>query len=279
MDYLVAIVLGFVEGATEFIPVSSSGHLIVARELLGVNTASGLTFDAVLQFAASLAVVVYFWKDIKNVITTFYNIVSGRQVEDSQKILFWSMVIGTLPVVFFGLLLENQMATAFRNTTLVAFSLILGSLLLAFAQFVSRTVYQNTDKFSPDTNLLSKKLTILRGVSISFFQVLALFPGVSRSGATISGGLLTGLSKDDAVRFSFLLSLPVILGSGLKKLFEVRGDMLHTGFGLEIFLGSVTAFVVGLISIGFLLKYLKNHNLNVFIWYRVVLAILILILI
>ena len=278
MGPLLAIILGFIEGATEFIPVSSTGHLIVVRQLLGINEASGLAFDAVLQLATTLAIVVYFWKDILGLAQTFFGLILKRNIDGRDKILFWGIVIGTIPAVIFGLLLENQMATAFRNVNLVAVTLILGSALIAFAQYVSKSVYRNGTVWSPSGSSISKELSIARGVAIGFFQSLALLPGVSRSGATISGGLLMGLSKDDAVRFSFLLSIPILIGSGLKKFLEIRHEVFTTGYGVSLLLGSVTAFVVGLLSIRFLIKYLKTNNLNVFIWYRIALAFLILII-
>lgn len=258
MTHLVAIILGFVEGATEFIPVSSSGHLIIARQLLGTNDIGGLTFDAVLQLATSCALLVYFWKDIWRLVCTGWDFVCRKDVEQKEKTLLYAIVFGTIPAVIFGLLLEKQMESIFRNVQLVAITLVLGSILMWFAQ-----------KFSKQ----NKVLTLGRGVVVGFFQCLALVPGISRSGATISGGLLSGLSQEEAVRFSFLLSLPILFGSGLKKLFEVRHDLFTTGFGSSLLLGSAVAFITGLIAINFLIKYLKTHNLNIFIWYRIGLTI------
>lgn len=261
MSYLVAIVLGFVEGATEFIPVSSSGHLIIVRQLLGENNLGGLAFDAVLQLSASCALLVYFWSDVKSVLSTFFKLLSRQEVLPQDRTMFWSVALGTIPAILFGLLLENYMDSVFRNVLLVALTLVLGSVLFWFAE-----------KFSKQ----NKELSLGRGIMVGFFQCLALVPGISRSGATISGGLLSGLAKDQAVRFSFVLSLPILFGAGLKKLFEVRHDLLSDGYGLSLLLGSVVAFTVGLMSINFLIKYLKNHSLSLFIWYRVILATILL---
>jgi len=248
MTYFVAIILGFVEGATEFIPISSSGHLIIFRQILGVNSFGGLAFDAMLQLSASLAILVYFWEDVLHLIQDTWKIITKQNLEQQNKILLYTILIGTIPAIVFGLLFEQWMETVFRNIELVALTLVLGSILFWYAEKVAKQ---------------DKLLSLGRGVIVGFFQCLALVPGVSRSGATISGGLIVGLSKDEAVRFSFLLSLPILLGAGLKKVFN---------FGLPLFLGSVTAFITGLIAINFLIKYLKNHNLNIFIWYRVILA-------
>jgi len=257
MTYFVAIILGFVEGATEFIPISSSGHLIIFRQILGVNSFGGLAFDAMLQLSASLAILVYFWEDVLHLIQDTWKIITKQNLEQQNKILLYTILIGTIPAIVFGLLFEQWMETVFRNIELVALTLVLGSILFWYAEKVAKQ---------------DKLLSLGRGVIVGFFQCLALVPGVSRSGATISGGLIVGLSKDEAVRFSFLLSLPILLGAGLKKVFEVRAELFSANFGLPLFLGSVTAFITGLIAINFLIKYLKNHNLNIFIWYRVILA-------
>ncbi len=262
MSHLVAIILGFVEGATEFIPVSSTGHLIIVRQIFGENNLGGLAFDAILQMATTFSLIAYFWKDIFGLIVTFLNLISKRSLYQSERTKLYAIVLGTIPAVIFGILLETYMDTVFRNVQLVAITLILGSILFWFAE-----------KFGKGDKILS----IGRGVMIGFFQCLALIPGISRSGATISGGLLLGLEKDEAVRFSFLLSIPVLLGAGLKKLFEVRSEIFTTDFGSALLLGSIVAFVVGLLSINFLVKYLRNHSLKVFIWYRIALAFIILI--
>lgn len=260
MTYLVATILGFVQGATEFIPISSSGHLIIFRELLGQNNEMGLAFDAVLQLATSFAVLVYFWGDVSGLVKSFFKFFTGSEVGQEDRTLLLSILIGTIPAVIFGLLLEEKMETIFRNTGLVSLALIFGSLLIYFAQKIS---------------IRGRTLSLKRGFIIGLFQCLALVPGISRSGATISGGLINGLSRETAVKFSFLLSLPILFGTGFKKLFDIK-DSLGSEFGLELLLGSMTAFIVGLFAINFLVKYLKNNNLNIFIWYRVVLALIIL---
>ncbi len=263
MTYLEAIVLGFIEGATEFIPVSSSGHLIVVRELLGMEAGGGLAFDAVLQLSASLALLVYFYADILRILRTAWDFVTRKAVAEVDKTLLFGIGLGTIPAVIAGLFLEESMETIFRNVDLVAVMLILGSGLFWISQKVGK---QN------------RELTLTRAISIGFFQCLALVPGVSRSGATISGGLLAGLSRTEAVRFSFLLSIPVIFGAGLKKFFEVRNEIFAVDTGMLFLVGSLVAFVTSLVAIGFLIRYLKNHDLNLFIWYRIGLAIAILVL-
>jgi len=271
MTAFVAIILGFIEGATEFIPVSSSGHLIIVRSILGQNHPGGLAFDAVLQLAASCALLVYFWKDILRLVQTAWGVVTKQNVLQKERTLLYAILLGTIPAVVFGLLLESQMETVFRNTKLVALTLILGSILMYVAQWYSQKVLK-----IPIGSVGNRAVSISRGVMIGFFQCIALVPGISRSGATISGGLFAGLSQEEATRFSFLLSLPVLFGAGLKKLVDVRHELFLPGFGTPLLFGSITAFIVGLVSINFLLKYLKTHNLNIFIMYRVVVAIVLL---
>lgn len=263
MSHLVAIILGFIEGATEFIPISSTGHLIIARQILGENNIGGLAFDAVLQLAASCALLVYFRRDIWHLIHVAWDFILRKSVEEKDKTLLYAIIIGTIPAIIFGLFLEKEMETIFRNVHLVAVTLILGSILFWYAQRIGKQ---------------DKTLSLGRGIVVGFFQCLALVPGISRSGATISGGLISGLTQEEAVRFGFLLSLPILFGAGLKKLFEVRYELLSTDLGMSLLLGSVTAFVTGLIAINFLIKYLKNHNLNLFIYYRIGLSLAIFLL-
>jgi undecaprenyl-diphosphatase len=256
-----SIILGIVQGLTEFLPISSSGHLIIARDILGWSGTNDLSFDAVLQLATALALVVYFWKDIFKLIKTFFALILRKTVEHKDTVLIFAIIIGTIPALVLGLLLEKYMETIFRSAGLVALVLIIGSIVMYFAE---RFAQKNKD------------LNIRKGFWIGCFQCLALVPGFSRSGATISGGLFLGLNREDAARFSFLLSIPIILGSGLKKLL----DLFQSGFvldsGISLLVASVTAFIVGILAIGFLMKYLKKHSLNIFIWYRVILAILVL---
>lgn len=263
MTYFQGLILGLVQGLTEFIPVSSSGHLILARQFLSGAGAGDLSVDAVLQLATVLAVLVYFWKDLWSLFLSFVKLITRRGIQEKERILLSSIVIGTIPAVIFGLLLETKMETIFRNAHLVAYALIAGSLLIYAAE---KYAQKNTT------------LTTKKGIIIGFFQCLALVPGVSRSGSTISGGLFQGLTREDATRFSFLLSFPIIFGSGMKKLLGLmKTGALHS-LGLPLLLSFVVAFIVGFIAIHYLLKYLRTHSLNVFVVYRVLLAILIIVI-
>ncbi len=266
MEIVNSVILGIIQGVTEFIPVSSSGHLILARDLLGMNVDYSLAFDSVLQLATTFAVIAYFRNDIFILVKNFFKFISGKFVEAKELILLKSIIIGTIPAVAFGLVLEDLMDSVFRNSFLVAMSLIVGGLIMFFAE-----------KFSKRFENKNLDLNVSRGVKIGFFQVLALVPGFSRSGMTISGGLFVGLKREEATRFAFLLAFPVLLGAGMKKLLDLGSTGLLDSLGIELFAGSLASFIVGIIAIHFLVTFLKKNTLNAFVIYRFVLAILVLI--
>jgi undecaprenyl-diphosphatase len=259
-----SLILGAVEGLTEFLPVSSSGHLILARELLHINTGSGLAFDAILQLGTILAAFVYFRTDIRKLIATFWNIVSRHPARSSpeDRNLLIGIILGTIPALALGLFLKHAMETVFRSAGIVALTLIAGSVLFVIAERYAKQTHA-----SP---------TVKDAWWVGVFQTLALVPGVSRSGATISGGLLLGLTRETAVRFSFLLSLPIIAGSGL---LELAGVLKQGGTDfnlLNLALGFCVSFILGYICIRWLMVYLKRHTLMAFVWYRCALAAVVL---
>lgn len=262
LTILQSVALGAVEGLTEFLPISSSGHLILARELLHANTENGLAFDAIIQLGTILAVVVVFREDILRLIASSWKIVTGRlrDVRAEDRTLLFGIVLGTIPALAFGLLLEKKMDTAFRNAFLVACMLVAGSLLMWFAEKRA-----TRDALRPTPSLTQSWW-------IGWFQTLALVPGVSRSGATISGGLLLGLNREAATRFSFLLSLPVITGGGLLKTYDVVKHGADDFTIPALAAGFATSFAVGYLCIRWLLRYLKTHSLLPFVWYRLGLA-------
>lgn len=264
MEIVNSVILGIIQGATEFIPVSSSGHLILARDFLNMEVDYSLAFDAVLQLATTLAVLVYFRKDIFGLVKSFLKFISGKFIEVKELILMKAVIFGTIPAVLIGFILEDTMDTIFRNSFLVAMSLIVGGLIMFFAERFAKKIEQKND------------LSVSRGVGIGFFQALALIPGFSRSGMTISGGLFFGLKREDATRFAFVLAFPVLLGAGLKKLLDLGSAGLLDSVGVELFAGSLASFLVGILAIHFLVTFLKRHTLNAFVVYRFVLAIIVL---
>ncbi len=259
-DIFSGIILGAVQGLTEFLPVSSSGHLIIVREIFGFDTTLGLSFDILLHFATSLAVLIYFRNDFIRLFKTalaFFRPHTRKHIEQKDKYLLYALVLGTIPAVVVGLLFENYIEATFRSVELISTTLIIGAVIFYFAEKYARK---------------TKALTPKKGFVIGLFQALALIPGMSRSGMTISGGLFLGLTREEAARFGFLLAFPVIFGIGIKKILEFTQDGTLFILGIPALVGALTAFAVGLLVIHYLLKYLKNHTLMVFIVYRVVLA-------
>jgi undecaprenyl-diphosphatase len=264
MTILDAVVLGIVQGVAEFLPISSTGHLILVREVLGIQVPEGLAVDATLQLATALAVILYFLHDLLSVARGAWGTLRGRIMVQTDKILLYALVLGTIPAIVGGLFLEETMETVFRSAHLVAWVLIAGSVLFLGAEYVARKETQE------------QQLSVKKGVLIGLFQTLALIPGMSRSGATIAGGMFLGLSRATAARFSFLLSVPIILGSGGKKLLDLSTSGILESEWVMIAVATFVAFFSGIASIHFLLKFLKTHSLVPFVIYRVALAILVL---
>lgn len=259
MGIFEAISLGVVQGLTEFLPVSSTGHLILARELFATSDQFALAFDAVLHLATAAAVVLYFWKDILILVNTALRKLSRLPVNDSDLKLLYAILIGTIPAVILGLTLESTMETYFRNPLLVAGVLVAGSILFAYAEWCYMHQYEDN------------KIDARKGFKIGLFQALALIPGMSRSGATIAGGMILGLTREEAARFAFLLAVPVILGAGTKKLLELIVSDGAVAWG-AVGVGALTAFVTGLLAIHFMLSFVRKYSLWPFIWYRIILA-------
>jgi undecaprenyl-diphosphatase len=259
MDIISGILLGFVQGITEFIPVSSTGHLILAHAVLGVESTTSLAFDAVLQLATGLAVVVYFFDELYVLVQTVMRKLGRLPVNEKDLLVVKALAVGTIPAVVLGLLLESYMESLFRNPVLVAAVLILGSFFFMYAEYV----YEN--------NFHTGEIDVASGFKIGLFQTLALIPGMSRSGATIAGAMVLGFNRSDAARFSFLLALPVILGGGLKKLLELVSS--HTAVDwVPLGIGALVSFAVGLLAIHFMITFVRKHTLWPFIWYRITLA-------
>ncbi len=260
-----SILLGFVQGITEFLPISSSGHLILARDIFGISQTGSLAFDAILQLATACTVVLYFRNDICDLVKNLFK----KQKDPEKTKLTYYLIIGTIPAVILGLMIQEYMETIFRSTFLVAMTLIAGALVMFAAdKILQKRIKENTQT----QNMLIKSL------GVGLFQCLALVPGMSRSGMTISGGYILGLKKEVAIRFSFLLSIPIIVGSGLVKALDIIKDPSIIGGEVSILLfGAISAFVFGWFAIDFLLKFLKTNSFKGFVVYRIVLAVLLLI--
>jgi len=258
MEILSAGILGAVQGLTEFIPISSTGHLILVREFLGISETYGLAFDATLHLATALAVALYFWRDIWGIVARLWKWCMGSADTGAQTLLF-SLILGTIPGALAGYFLEDTISLHLRGVMPVAIGLVLGSILFALAE-----------KYARDGMLTARK-----GFVAGIFQALALLPGMSRSGSTISGSLLLGITREEAVRFSFLLSFPILFGAGIKKLLDLSNVGAVASLELQLIVGGIVAFIVGLLAIHFMVNFLKKHSLMPFVWYRILLALFI----
>ncbi len=263
MEIFYAIFLGFLQGATEFLPVSSSGHLLLAEHFFGVEEA-GLTFDVVLHLATLSAILAYFRRDLANLLLAFFGSY-GPERGPQERRLAWYICYATVPAVAAGLLLGHIIETTLRSPLLVAFTLSGAGLLLWWAE--KRGLRQRS--FS--------SLGFWDAMLIGCAQALALVPGVSRSGATITAALFLGLNRVAAARFSFLLSAPVIFGAASYKLIKLfSGPGLESGQYLFYAAGFLASAISGYAFIALLMRFVQTHSLAVFAYYRFFLTALVL---
>lgn len=266
MSWLQVIVLSIVQGLTEFLPVSSSGHLRIVSELFWGDDA-GASFTAVIQLGTELAVLVYFAKDIWRILTAWFAGLFDKAKRGFDYRMGWMVIAGTIPVGIAGLLLKDLIRENFRNLWITATVLILFSLVFILAE--------RRGKKSRGFEELTMKDAVLMGL----WQCLALIPGVSRSGGTISGGLFLNLDREVATRFSFLLAIPAVLASGLFSLPDAFDPQAgQAASGMQLLVGSGIGFVVGYISIAWLLKFVSNHSFAWFAAYRIPLGVIVMIL-
>lgn len=254
MSALQALLLGLLQGATEFIPISSSGHLVLVPWLLGWQE-PGLAFDAVVHWGTLLAVVGYFWRDLALLAQAWLQGWRTRSWPDPQGRLAWLILLGTLPAVALGLLLEEWFEALFSAPTMVAGFLLVTGLLLVVSERLGRRERGEGE------------LGWLDALLIGLGQAMAIAPGISRSGATMAAGLLRGLRREAAARFSFLLALPVILGAGVLQLAKLAASEQGRGEWPTLALGFITAAASGYLCIRFLLGYLRHHSLYPFALY------------
>ena len=278
MTLIQAILLGIVQGLTEFIPISSTAHLVLASRVLGLSlNPEQLTASiAVIQLGTLIAVLIYFAGDIWNISIAFARdhlklLTGGKNDGPGPRLsheawLGWLVVIGSLPVAIVGLLFKKQIEGTFtKNLWVIATMMVVIALLLAIAEAVGKRQRQMQD------------LTIKDALIVGFAQCLALIPGSSRSGSTIMGGLFAGEARDTAARFSFLLSIPAIAASGLLEMKEAVHRLPH-GSLVPLAVGTIISGIVGYLSIWFLLRFLRTHTTGVFIGYRLIVGGAILIL-
>lgn len=264
MNWFEAALLGLVQGLTEFLPISSSAHLRILGQFLPNAEDPGAAFTAITQLGTETAVLVYFWHDIVRIVKAWAGSLRGKvSRQDPDARMGWLVILGSLPIIVLGLLFQDQIESVLRSMWIVATMLIVFGLLLAVADSVG--------KQERDLSCLTYKHGILYG----FAQAMALIPGVSRSGGTITAGLLMGYTREAAARYSFLLAIPAVFGSGFYQLYKVVSKEGITGpYGLpETALATAIAFVVGYIIIGWFLKFVSTRSYRLFVWYRIFLGL------
>ena len=269
MDAYQAIVLGIVQGLTEFLPVSSSGHLIVVPALLGWHDPfiDSLAFSVMLHMATLLALLVYFREDWLRLIPAGLAAIRDRSLRgDPDRRLAWLLVVATIPAVIAGVVLNDPIENAFREARLVAVTLVIGAAILFLADRLgSRTRQMDSISFP-------------LALGIGAAQALALVPGVSRSGISISAGLFAGLDRESAARFAFLMATPITAGAGLWELRKVLTGEAGVDIPIvPLLAGMLAALIAGLLAIAVLLRYLRTHGLGVFVVYRLALAAVVLV--
>jgi undecaprenyl-diphosphatase len=256
-----AVVLGIVEGLTEFLPVSSTGHLTITERVLNlpIDDASVTGFTAVIQVGAILAAIIYFFRDIVRIVKGFVLGLFSPRHRGFDYRFGWYIIVGSLPIAIVGVVAKDAITGPLRSLWVVASALILWSAVMVYAERVGRQTRGEHD------------LNMADAVIIGVMQSAALFPGVSRSGATISFGLLRDLDRVTATRLSFFLGIPALLGGGA---FELKDAVSGPSVGVPALLvGTVVSFVVGYASIAWLLRFVARHSIVTFVWYRVALGV------
>ena len=263
-----AIILGVIEGITEFLPISSTGHLTIAEKMLGysISDSSITAFTAIIQSGAVLATVVYFWKDISRVLMAWVRgLFVNKYRKNSDYKYGWAIIIGSIPIAIVGILFKDEIETVLRSLWFVAIALILWSLVMWWA-----------DKKAKQ-NLHEEDITWRDTLAVGIAQCLALIPGVSRSGATMSAGLLRNFDRVAVTKLSFFLSIPSLSAAGILQIISK-----HSAIGASVgwtatIIATLISFVVAYISVAWLLKFVAKHDYSVFIWYRVIVGVLLLI--
>ncbi len=269
MSWFEAIVLGLVQGLTEFLPISSSAHLRLVGSAFGWGD-PGAAFTAITQIGTEAAVLLYFRRDIGRIVTAWCaSLVRPQRRGDPDARMGWLIIVGSIPIVVLGVLFQDRIETTFRDLRIVAIALVAFSLILFWADRVGAKKRELGD------------LTVGHGITFGFAQAMALIPGVSRSGGTITAGLFLGYSRAAAARYSFLLAIPAVLGSGFFQAYEsltgdVAGEQISWG---PTILATVLAFGVGLSVIAWLLRYLDRGSFTPFVVYRILLGLLVLALV
>ena len=257
---LEAIILGLVQGLTEFLPISSSAHLRILGEFLPNAQDPGAAFTAITQIGTEAAVVVFFWRDIVRIVSHWFGSLFGRVPRhDPDARMGWLIIIGSIPIVVLGILFQDQIETVFRSLWIVATMLVVFGIILGLADWAGAK-RRKLDQ-----------ITVPHGILFGFAQALALVPGVSRSGGTITMGLFLGYERAAAARYAFLLAIPAVFGSGFYQLFKSWGEPAVYG-PIETAAATLVAFVVAILVIAFFMQWISRHSFLPFVIYRILLG-------
>ena len=272
MTIVQAIILGIVQGLTEFLPISSSGHLLIVPWLFNWhflldNPDLNKTFDVALHMGTFVAVVIYFWREIGRLLSAWVRSMSRRSLADPEARLAWLIIVSTIPAAFLGVAFEGFIEERLGKPWIIAIMMIVFALVMYAVDHVARL----------DRDL--EALTWSDAVLIGIAQAFALCPGVSRSGITMVTGLALRLDRESAARYSFLLSIPVIGGAAAYKGLEIAKDGLPAHTATPFLVGMASAAISGIVAIWFVLAYLKRHDFNIFVLYRIVVGVAVLILV
>jgi len=258
MNLLHASILGALQGFAEVLPISSSAHLILVPWLLKWPE-SGLTFDVALHLGTFLALAAYFWRDIIELMFSFFDAVASRSLNSPARRMPFLIIAATIPAAVIGKLFERQVEEIFRSSPL-----LIASFLVVFGLILGLTDYLGRKR------LVMDEIKPAGALTIGLFQCLALIPGVSRSGITITAGLMLGLTRESAARFSFLMSLPIVAGAALLKTLHLFKHGIPAGEGLPMLVGIAFSALTGYISVALLLRLVQKQSLSPFVWYRVI---------
>jgi undecaprenyl-diphosphatase len=261
MTLIQALIFGAVQGLTEFLPISSTAHLILLPWFMGWSD-PGLSFDVALHLGTLVALVIYFWKDWIALAGSSVKLLRGQTTDPDARMAFF-IIIATIPGALAGVLFESKVETVLRSPLIISFTLIALALVLVIAELKGRRKKDIGQISLPDA------------VTVGLAQALALIPGVSRSGVTITAALFKGIKRDAAARFSFYLSTPIIAGAVAKKMLDIAQAGLAPDQMTPFIVGIISSGIVGYLSIAFLLRYLQTHNTFIFVYYRIALGIIV----
>ncbi|GAA1929189.1 undecaprenyl-diphosphate phosphatase [Streptomyces sodiiphilus] len=278
MSWFESIILGLVQGLTEFLPISSSAHLRLVAVAAGWDD-PGAAFTAVSQIGTELAILIYFRKDIARIVTAWFRSLHDKEVRSQLEArMGWLVIIGTIPIVVLGVTFKDAIEGPFRDLRLIALSFIVLGIALGIADRLAAQAENGGRHRAAKPRKTIEQLNTRDGILFGLWQALALIPGMSRSGVTMTGGLFLGYNREAAARYSFLLAIPAVLGSGLYELGGIGGETGNVSWGPTI-VATIVSFFVGYAVIAWFMSFISTRSFMPFVWYRIVVGVALLVLI